>query len=239
MSTGVALPAGEHWARDLTGSEIFNFYTGGFGDEPLSGEAVWLHCGTASSAALPDVWLGQCLVSGALFGSDSTSSGAQEREELPDTQRLVRELRRRSGLTWSDLARIFGVGRRALHFWANGASLADHNADRLRRVVEVVRQLDQGDPKRTKERLKSPGADGRAVVDLLADERFGAALASEAPAGDPSHPRRVRKRPPRMSAEIRRQRRDFAPEELLGAAPSDEYHNGRFVASFSLTAAGD
>lgn len=239
MSTGVVMPASDPWASDRTGSEIFSLHAGVFGDARLSGESVWLHCGTASSAAMPDEWLGDCLISGAFFGSDATSVGGHEHDELSETQRLIRDLRKRSGLTWSDLARIFDVDRRTLHFWANGASPAEHNASRLRHVVDIVRQLDQGEPKRTKKLLKSARADGRTVVELLAEEEFGAALASAAPVATRGRSPRERKRPPRLSAEVRRQRRDFAPEELLGATQSDEYHNGRFLTSFSLTAAED
>ena len=239
MSPGIAKPASEPWSSELTGSEVFSPHSGVFGDARLSGGSVWLYCGTSNIAAMPDEWLSKCVIFGAFFGHGATSVGVHELDESSETQRLIRELRNRSGLTWSELATVFDVDRRALHFWANGSSPAEHNASRLRHVVDVVRQVDQGDPKRTKRLLTYPRADGHTVVELLADEQFGAALAAAYPTEKQPRPKSERKRPPRLSAAVRSQRQDFAPEELLGAAQSDEYQNGRFLTSFSLMAAED
>jgi len=188
---------------------------------------------------MPDEWLSKCVISGAFFGHGVTSVGVHELDESSETQRLIRELRNRSGLTWSQLATIFNVDRRTLHFWVNGSSLAEHNANRLRHVVDVVRQVDPGDPKRTKRLLTDQRVGGHTVLELLAEEQFGAALVAASPTQKLPHPTRERKRPPRLSAAVRRQRQDFAPEELLGATQSDEYQNGRFLVSFSLMAAED
>jgi transcriptional regulator with XRE-family HTH domain len=43
----------------------------------------------------------------------------------------VRELKARSGLTWDQLAGVFGVSRRAVHGWAAGARLNAQNSELL------------------------------------------------------------------------------------------------------------
>ena len=60
------------------------------------------------------------------------------------TRKAVSELRRISGLTWEQLAGLFGVSRRAVHFWASGKPLNATNHQRLMRVLDVVRGADVG-----------------------------------------------------------------------------------------------
>src|SRR5918996_4642559 len=48
--------------------------------------------------------------------------------DLPTTAALVLELHRLSGLTWAQLASVFGVDRRAIHFWAAGRPMSAGNA---------------------------------------------------------------------------------------------------------------
>lgn len=200
-------------------------------------DSIWLECGTSSSAAVPDELLAQQLTSGALIEGYRTTSGSQRVQESPEPQRLILELRRKSGLTWSELAGLFRVDRRTLHFWARGASPTRRNAQRLRNVVQVVRLLDQGDPNATKRALSTPDSRGRTVLGLMASQRFSAARTFVTTGSEEKGLRAdlQRKRPPRLSATVRRQRRAFDPDELLGAVASDEYDNGRYLASFSLT----
>jgi len=218
----------------VTGSEVFSPFSGI--DQPLfSSGSLWLHCGTSSSAAIPDDWLGICALNGAIWGNNPTDAGRHGLEETSQAQQLIREIREISGLTWTQLALVFDVDRRSLHFWTNGAAPTEHNATRLRHVAEVIRLHDQGNPKLTKKALTSSSSDGQSVVDMLALQRYAAAEAAAAtPVDRPQTQVRKRKRPPRLSADIRAQRRAYEPEELLGAAPSDEYDHGRFLTSFSL-----
>lgn len=53
----------------------------------------------------------------------------------------VRRLRDATGLTWDQVARMFGVSRRAVHLWANGGKLSAANEELLVKANEIVAQL--------------------------------------------------------------------------------------------------
>jgi DNA-binding transcriptional regulator YiaG len=84
----------------------------------------------------------------------------------------IAELRRRSGLTWDQLARLFGVARRSVHFWASGKPLNAANEERLGRVLAVIRYIDRGSARETRAALLSPLEDGVVPFDLLAREEY-------------------------------------------------------------------
>jgi len=66
-----------------------------------------------------------------------------EEEQAQSTNSAIMELRRLSGLTWDQLATLFNVTRRSLHFWASGKQVNAPNEERLRRVLAVVRKADR------------------------------------------------------------------------------------------------
>jgi DNA-binding transcriptional regulator YiaG len=59
-----------------------------------------------------------------------TNAGASAPEPSL-TGDALSELRRLSGLSWEQLARMLGVSRRALHFWASGKAMARSNEEHL------------------------------------------------------------------------------------------------------------
>lgn len=61
----------------------------------------------------------------------------------------VLEIRRLSGLTWEEIAKIFGVSRRSINNWALGGRLTEENAEKVRRVLANVRMLYDSSPART------------------------------------------------------------------------------------------
>ena len=127
--------------------------------------------------------------------------------------KLIGELRQISGLTWQHLARLFGVDRRAVHFWASGRPLSDSNAEHLARVLAFLRFVDRGDPARMRQWLLAPSPDGELALDLLASRRYEEVFA-------PVSRTRMR-RPPAISAEVSAVRRPSHPADLLqGDAPS-------------------
>jgi hypothetical protein len=93
-----------------------------------------------------------------IVGEDEVASEA--------TRRAVNELRRRSGLTWDQLAAVFGVSRRSVHFWASGKPLSASNEELLMRFLDLVRNADQGDARRTRTALLESVA-GRSAYDLV------------------------------------------------------------------------
>jgi DNA-binding transcriptional regulator YiaG len=69
------------------------------------------------------------------------------------TRAVVSESRRLAGLTWKQLARVFGVARRSLHFWASGKPTDASNEEHLRRLLVVPRQADRGTAHENREML--------------------------------------------------------------------------------------
>lgn len=61
----------------------------------------------------------------------------------------VLEIRRLSGLTWEEIAKIFGVSRRSINNWALGGRLTEENAEKVRRVLANMRMLYDSSPART------------------------------------------------------------------------------------------
>lgn len=64
------------------------------------------------------------------------------------TASLLAATREESGLTWEQIARYFGVSRRAVHLWASGGRMTASNAEllaHLMRAVEAVKHLSPAD----------------------------------------------------------------------------------------------
>ena len=110
--------------------------------------------------------------------SDTTASwpscdavATQVEIETEATRKAVSELRRISGLTWQQLAGLFGVSRRSVHFWASGKPLNATNHQRLMHVLDVVRGADRGTARSTRAALLD-AREGTTAFELLADQRF-------------------------------------------------------------------
>lgn len=64
------------------------------------------------------------------------------------TSQLLAEAHEASGLTWDQIARFFGVSRRAVHLWASGGRMTASNEELLAhlvRAVQAVKHLEPGD----------------------------------------------------------------------------------------------
>ncbi len=93
----------------------------------------------------------------------------------------VSELRRLSGLTWEQLARLFSVSRRTLHFWASGKVMNATNEEHVHRVLALVRRIDRGSASENRTALLQSTPDGRRPVDLLAAGQYDDAFAALGP----------------------------------------------------------
>lgn len=81
-------------------------------------------------------------------------------------------VKERSGLTWDQLGKVFGVSRRAVHMWANGGRMSESNSLWLQEVSEVVRTLVDTSsgglvPESVRARLLEVGSDGTSIVGRL------------------------------------------------------------------------
>lgn len=104
--------------------------------------------------------------------AEQTNSGLGAINATTTPSTAIAELRRRSGLTWDQLARLFGVARRSVHFWVSGKALNAANEERLGRVLAVVRYVDRGNAQATRAALMTAQSDGVIPFDLLAKDEF-------------------------------------------------------------------
>lgn len=166
----------------------------------------------------------------------STCPGWIGTDPIPSSSSAIVELRRLSGWTWEQLASIFGVSRRSVHFWANGSRPNAENADRLQRVLAIVRDVATSDVDMTRANLLRPFADGTSMFTLLCakrDQEVFERLRRE-PFVRAVHDRdavRPRRRPPQLSPEERERRRASQPIDLLDARHDDAVVIGRPLGS--------
>ena len=103
---------------------------------------------------------------------EQTNSGLALKVVATSQAAAISELRRRSGLTWEQTARLFGVARRSVHFWISGKALNASNEERLNRLLITIRHIDRGGSAATRVALMSAQSDGAVPFDLLAEGRF-------------------------------------------------------------------
>lgn len=161
--------------------------------------------GTSTAHALPlDVVLR------SQRSADHTTAGAPVSVVAPSGS-AIGELRRLSGLTWDQLARLFNVSRRSLHFWASGKNMTPSNEEHLQRLLAVVRKADRGSATANRAMLLGVREDGSLPFDLLAAGDYEPVLSLLGSAG--TH----RTTPPKLSEKARATRAPRPPEELVGA----------------------
>lgn len=124
----------------------------------------------------------------------------------------IGELRRLTGFTWDQLASLFGLSRRSLHFWASGKAMAASNEEHLLRLLAAVRKVDQGSAAKNRTLLLSPSRTGEVPMDLLAAQKYEQAIQV---LGELSAQPRTTPTP--ISKASREERRPRPVAELVGA----------------------
>lgn len=117
----------------------------------------------------------------------------------PDTANAVRDLKRRSGLSWQQLADAFGTSRRSLHFWANGGNMASANVGRLQALTQIVDGYAPANPAAVRAALLAPRSGRSSQLEELIGEvrqrrtapRTSVATHLNAVLDDTKHPGRV------------------------------------------------
>ena len=105
---------------------------------------------------------------------------AAQHEQIPSSvwgtslKDSVLSLRELSGLTWDQLAKLFGVSRRAIHLWASGGRMNSAHAERLAQILMVVGNIDAASSATRRDMLLAARADGRSLYEsLLEDVKTG------------------------------------------------------------------
>jgi hypothetical protein len=121
------------------------------------------------------IFAGHVTGSGTLMARPRPSPVRQAAEMRPrdarSTAELVRDLWEHSGLTWDQLARLFGVSRRAMHAWAAGARPNAYHQELLIELTQLMAQIDTGDPHRNRDQLLAPRPEGRSLFDEFRTRR--------------------------------------------------------------------
>lgn len=92
----------------------------------------------------------------------------------PSPAESLKELYDSTALTWDQIARLFGVSRRAVHLWTSGQRMSARNLERLARIGEVVSENQSTTPEATRANLfvrKDGGSPFSMLLAELADSR--------------------------------------------------------------------
>jgi transcriptional regulator with XRE-family HTH domain len=137
-----------------------------------------------------------------------------------DSQKAINELRKTSGLTWEQVAKLFNVSRRSIHFWASGQPLSSNNEEKLNRLLGVIRYIDRGSASLNRKLLLSPNADGELPLDQLISGEYDQ-VKENLGRGNP--PKRPQLTP--LSEEESELRRPLPPEILIDALQDSIHHD--------------
>lgn len=111
-----------------------------------------------------------------IYSSEHTSSGGYlsvDQDLDLATSKAIHELRFKTGLSWDQLSRLFGVQRRSLHFWASGKPLSARNEEKLYHLLTLIRTIDRGSARANRALLLSPMEGGdRSPFELLLRDEF-------------------------------------------------------------------
>jgi len=156
--------------------------------------------------------------------SERTNSGIVIPKHNPhlfqDSQKAINELRKTSGLTWEQVAKLFNVSRRSIHFWASGQTLASDNEEKLNRLLGVIRYIDRGSASLNRKLLLNPNADGELPLDQLISGEYDK-VKENLGRGNP--PKRPKLTP--LSEEESELRRPLPPEILIDALQDSIHHD--------------
>ena len=83
-------------------------------------------------------------------------STTHEAARAPTVVQAIHEIRYKTNLTWSQMAKALGVQPRSLHYWSEGRAASGRNAERLMEFVHEINKLDAGDPDATTRQLLAP-----------------------------------------------------------------------------------
>ena len=101
------------------------------------------------------------------FGAETPARVSSMERSASTSVEMVQVLRKESGLTWDQLARLFGVSRRAVHLWASGGRMNAANQELLTTLLIAVRALAGSSPDERRAELLAPQPDGRSKFDEL------------------------------------------------------------------------
>jgi DNA-binding transcriptional regulator YiaG len=120
---------------------------------------------TNTKKQILDVW-------SCIFSKNTNSGMTFGDNPFQSSYSAIMELHRLTGLTWDQLARLFDVSRRSLHFWASGKALNSANEEHLQQILAVIRNIDRGNARENRSVLLSELRDGTVPFDMLSAKDY-------------------------------------------------------------------
>ncbi len=150
------------------------------------------------------------MTSAAWTWTSPNPARSKQKVSLAGTARAdaLNDLRARMSLTWDQVARLFGVSRRAVHLWASGAPMTSEYEEHLHRLHGLTAELHID----SKAVLFTSDQTGRCVFDLLRDRDYVTAACELAEV-----PSLAIKRPRPTDPSVLAERRPLSPDILLSA----------------------
>jgi hypothetical protein len=125
--------------------------------------------------------VGECYVD---ISSGITTSGVVQvhdvdRRRTNELATQLQHLKETTGLSWNQVAALFGVTRRAVHFWIRGGNITDDHLARLDHLQTQLFAHVSDDPRSTRAALMLPDATGRSpwsrlLSDVASEPSFSA-----------------------------------------------------------------
>lgn len=100
------------------------------------------------------------------------SSEPVQHEPDADIPSLIHKIRRLTGFTWEQVAKLVGVSRRAVHLWLSGGRIGDRNYEKLGKILALIEQIDRGNAEENRTLLLSQSKNGRTFCELLSVGEF-------------------------------------------------------------------
>ena len=108
---------------------------------------------------------------GSLIGRQQTQSTTLFPFPKPSS-RLVQQLRKLSGLNWTELAMMVGVDRRTLNNWANGKAISEDNLEHVRRLMQSLLEKGCRFSASNREALLADGPGDVSIATLYGARRY-------------------------------------------------------------------
>lgn len=111
--------------------------------------------------------------------ADRPASKEESPGHYESTAEAVKFVHDHSGLTWEQLAKAFGVSRRAVHLWAAGKAINARHSELLADLAAVVRRLPGSTAAERRTALLRPSTAGPSIYDQLRMDRANAQVLHE------------------------------------------------------------
>lgn len=125
-----------------------------------------------SAIVAPGTTAGTLLDPSTLRAATSKTDAGQLEAEGAEHVSALSEVRRLTGLTWEQISALFGVSRRAVHFWATGKPMAASHEEHLQRTLNCLRAVDRGNSPTNRQALFLTTGNGLVPFDLLVQHRY-------------------------------------------------------------------